>query len=199
MSKRWPYSSPGIPDNFFKRSPGVPMTKQEIRTLSISQLCIFPGAVIYDVGAGTGSVSVECALLGCEKVYSIEANEKAYDVILENIDRFGLDNVQAINGAAPGSMEALPGADRIFIGGSSGQLYSILEMASKKLKPGGKLVVNSITIDTGNEVLKFCEKEGFVDINIVTINVSRAISRGRVYMWQALNPVQIVSAQKRER
>lgn len=174
------------------------MTKQEVRAISVSHLRLFPGAVAYDIGAGTGSVSVECALLGCQRVFAIEKDPAAIRVLEENISLFELDNIQVVSGHAPEAMEQLPAADRIFLGGSGGNLPAILEGVKQKLKPGGWLVANSVTVDTGPEVMDFLQKNGFNNINVVVINVARAVSRGRVRLWQALNPVQIISGQKGE-
>jgi len=198
MNKRWPFNSPGIPDYFFKRARGVPMTKQEVRAISISQLRLFPGATVYDIGAGTGSVGIECALLGCGKVFAVERNPVALRLIRENIELFELENMEVVTGEAPEIMAELPAAHRIFLGGSGGNWQAILEAIMNKLKPGGWLVVNSITLETGYQVLNFLDKHNFTGINVTSVNISRAVPRGRVRLWQALNPVQVLSGQKGE-
>ncbi|RYD06664.1 hypothetical protein N752_03045 [Desulforamulus aquiferis] len=157
MSKvEWPYRTPGIPDDLFKRVSGVPMTKLEVRIISVSRLRLFPGAVVYDVGAGTGSISVECALqVHPGTVYALERDSHADELLEANIRRFGLNNVKLVPGDAPGTMEKLPLADRIFIGGHAGSLREILTMANEKLKPGGWLVANAVTLETGPLSLNF--------------------------------------------
>jgi cobalt-precorrin-6B (C15)-methyltransferase len=198
MNDKWPFVSPGIPDDFFQREPGVPMTKQETRAVCISQLRLFPGAVVYDLGAGTGSVGIECALLGCERVFAVERDPKAVEVLKKNIELFQLDNIDVIMGKAPAALEGLPEADRVFLGGSGGSLPDILEAIMNKLKTGGRLVVTSVTVDTGPRVIKFLENNNFTDISITGLSVSRAVSRGRVHLWNAINPVQIISGEKGE-
>ncbi|MCF8010831.1 MAG: precorrin-6Y C5,15-methyltransferase (decarboxylating) subunit CbiT [Clostridiales bacterium] len=198
MNKNWPYTSPGIPDQLFKRADGIPMTKQDVRAVVLSRICPFPGAVIYDIGAGTGSVSVECALMGCQRVYAVEKKVEAIESLRENIDLFETPKVIIVPGSAPGALEDLPLADRIFIGGSGGAIKQVLEEVYNKLKPGGRLVASSITMDTGPEVIKFMEKHDFKDIDITSVNIAKANSRGRVYMWHSHNPVQVICAQRRE-
>jgi len=198
MNNKWPFVSPGVPDHFFQRAPGVPMTKQETRAVCISQLRLFPGAVVYDLGAGTGSVGIECALLGCDKVFAVERNPKAVELLETNVELFQLDNVEVIKGKAPAALKGLPEADRIFLGGSGGCLPDILQAIYNQLKTGGRLVVTSVTVDTGPRVIDFLENNNFTDINIIGLNVSRAVSRGRVHLWNAVNPVQIISGQKGE-
>ncbi|MTI84624.1 MAG: precorrin-6Y C5,15-methyltransferase (decarboxylating) subunit CbiT [Firmicutes bacterium] len=198
MNNRWPFTSPGIPDEYFQRLAGVPMTKQEVRAVSISLLRIFSGAIMYDLGAGTGSVGVECALLGCGKVFAVERKPEAVALVKQNIEYFQLDNIEPVTGKAPEALDGLPAADRIFLGGSGGCLADILQATNIKLKDGGRLVVTSVTVDTGPQVIKFLENNNFTDINITGLSVSRAVSRGSVHLWNALNPVQIISGQKGE-
>lgn len=198
MSKvEWPYRTPGIPDTLFKRISSIPMTKQEVRTLSVSRLRIFTGAVIYDIGAGTGSVTVECALLAAPgTVYSLEQDSSADELVEVNVRRFGLTNVKLVPGSAPATMDKLPPADRVFIGGSAGSLADILKTVDKKLKPGGWVVANAVTLETGPVVLAFLEGQGYQQVEAISINVSRAKPVGRSHLWEAQNPVQIISGQK---
>jgi cobalt-precorrin-6B (C15)-methyltransferase len=122
MNRNWPYTTPGIPDHLFIREQGVPMTKCEIRALSIAKLNLFPNAVVYDVGAGSGSVAVECKrFLPQGKVFAIEKNPKALNTIRKNCEKFKVD-LEIVDGTAPEALIELPQADRIFIGGSGGNL-----------------------------------------------------------------------------
>lgn len=189
---------PGIPDECFYREEGVPMTKEEIRAITVSKLRIHPQDKIIDVGAGSGSVSIECALLCPEgEVYAIEKNPRALNVLQENIKRFNLKNISVRPGEAPRPMLELPLVDKIFIGGSGGNLEEILTVCTEKLKPGGLLVVNSVTIETGPQTLEIIKTKGFLDIDIIAVNIAQAIKRGRVHLWQSRNPVQIITAKKR--
>lgn len=198
MSKLvWPYTTPGIPDQLFKQSNTVPITKQEVRMIAIGKMKLFPGAVVYDVGAGSGSVTVECALqVKNGTVYALEKDSSADELVEANARRFGLTNVRLVPGFAPDTMEKLPPADRIFIGGSAGALTDILETAHRKLKPGGWLVATAITLETGPRVLRFMADKGYQQTEAVNITVARARQVGQSQMWQGLNPVLIVSGQK---
>ena len=198
MSKvEWSYATPGIPDHLFRRVHGIPMTKQEIRLISICKLRIFPGATVYDIGAGTGSVTVECALLAAPgTVYALEKDSIADELVETNVRRFGLNNVRLVPGYVPDTLDKLPPADRIFIGGSAGALAEILQAADEKLKSGGWMVANAVTLETGPRVLKFLEEKGYQQVEAVSISIARAKALGRSHLWEAQNPVQIISGQK---
>ena len=169
------------------------MTKNEIRALSLSKLRLFPEAIVYDVGAGSGSVAVECKLLAANgKVYAIEKNPQAIDLIQQNSKKFEVD-IDIIEGTAPQAIVNLPEADRIFIGGSGGNLQDILEICDKKLKPGGRLVINSVTLGTGPEAFKILNARNYT-LEAVQVNIAIASQRGEVVLWQARNPVTIITA-----
>ncbi len=195
----WPYVTPGIPDHLFKRAGGIPMTKQEIRMIVLGKLRLFPGAVVYDVGAGTGSITVECAMqVKHGTVYALEKDGSADELVEANVRRFGLNNVKLVPGLAPATMEKLPAADRIFIGGSAGALSEILQTADRKLKPGGWLAATAVTLETGPLVLKFLEEQGYQQVEAVSVTVAVARQAGKAHMWQGQNPVVVVSGQKPE-
>ena len=173
------------------------MTKQEVRLIALGKLRLFPSAVVYDVGAGTGSVSVECALqLKQGTVYALEKDGSADELVETNARRFGLNNIKLVPGLAPATMEKLPPADRIFIGGSAGALAGILEMSHKKLKPGGWLVATAVTLETTPQVLRFLEEQGYEQVEAVNITVAQAKLLGRSHLWQGQNPVTVISGQK---
>lgn len=198
MSKiEWTYKTPGIPDDLFKRLTGVPMTKQEVRVISLAKLRLFSGAIVYDVGAGTGSISVECALqIDTGAVYALEKDSHADELLEANVRRFGLNNVKLVPGNAKDTMEKLPPADRIFIGGHAGSLSDILIMANKKLKTGGWLVANAVTLETGPVIVSYLESNGYSQVEVVSVNIARLRQSGSAHLWQAQNPVQIISGQK---
>ena len=198
MSK-WQFSTPGIPDEHFVRLKGVPMTKEEVRAITISKLQLFPEAIVYDIGAGSGSVAVECAIFcPAGKIFAVEREELALEIIHKNVNRFELQNIEFILGVAPGAMADLPPAHRIFIGGSNGNLEGILMKAQEKLLPGGRLVVNSVTLETGPKAVDFMEKHNFTAIEVTSVNIAKAGARGGIRLWQSKNPVQIVSGTKEE-
>lgn len=192
---RWNFITPGIPDENFIRDEGVPMTKNEIRALSICKLRLFPDAIVYDIGAGSGSVAVECKFLMPQgKVFAIEKNPVGIDLIKRNSAKFGVQ-IEVIEGIAPEALENLPLADRIFIGGSGGNLKEILDICDQKLRSGGWMVINSVTLNTGPEAFQILKEKNY-NIEAVQTNIAVTSSRGRVELWQARNPVTIITAQK---
>ena len=138
----------GLSDEAFIRGK-VPMTKQEIRILTLVKAQIGPRDIVYDIGAGTGSLSIEAARLAPEgHVYAVERKEEAIRLIEANGERFGLENLSVIEAEAPAGLENLPLADAVLIGGSGGHLEAILDSAAGKLRRGGRLVLNCITVQT---------------------------------------------------
>ena len=129
----------GLPDAAFVRGK-VPMTKQEIRILTLVKAQIGPRDIVYDIGAGTGSLSIEAARLAPEgHVYAVERKEEAIRLIEANGERFGLENLSVIEAEAPAGLENLPLADAVLIGGSGGHLAAILDCVAEKLREGGRL------------------------------------------------------------
>lgn len=186
---------PGLADDEFLRVPGVPMTKNEIRVLSLAKLRLFPGAIVYDIGAGTGSVSIEAKLLHpSSRVFAAERDPQALQLLAANCDRFGVD-LEIIAGDAPGVLADLPPADRIFIGGSGGMLGAIINSADIKLRPGGWIVINSVSLQTTALALEVLEAKGYRP-EAVQVNIAVSDRRGRATMWQARNPVTIITGQK---
>lgn len=194
MSK-WEYKSPGIPDELFIRGE-VPMTKAEIRAVIISKLRLKDDQVVYDIGAGSGSVSVELAL-NSNMVYALERKEKALNLIKKNIENFKLDNIEVIKSEAPLKMEGLPKADRIFIGGSGGHLAEIIDQAEKKLNKRGRIVLTAVTLNTLTTAVEKLEALNY-NLDIVNIAVTRTRNIKKYKMFKALTPIYVISAQKEE-
>lgn len=196
MSKLWPYGTPGIPDRLFVRGE-VPMTKEEVRAVTLAKTRVMAGHVVYDIGAGTGSISVEAALAAPgSRVYAVEQNPAGVKLIAENTQRFAADNVTICPGTAPGALADLPAPDRVIVGGSGGRLGEILRAVHYKLRPQGRVVVNAITIDTLNSALEFFDGGGYRDIDVVQVQVNRLEKKGRSTMMLGQNPVFIISAEK---
>lgn len=185
--------APGIPDQEFIRAQ-VPMTKEEVRTVSISKLRLTEHSVVYDIGAGTGSVSVEMArLVVGGKVYAIERKTEAADLIEQNRIKFGCDNLTVIRGLAPDALEDLEAPTHVFIGGSAGNLKAILKLVLKK-NPEVRVVLNAITLETSSEMLECLKELPFEDAEIVTLNTARAKKAGPYHLMMAQNPVTVISA-----
>jgi cobalt-precorrin-6B (C15)-methyltransferase len=194
----WKYRTPGIPDELFERAEEVPITKEEVRTVQISKGRLCEGQTVYDIGCGSGSVSIEAAhQIGISgKVFAIDFDPKAVELTKKNLSKFGVSNVTVILGNALEKISELPLADAIFIGGTGGETSEILKICEGKLKQGGQIVIGTILIETLYSVLSAIEKLKFssVDITQITISKSRKTSTGT--MMLARNPVTIISATK---
>ena len=188
-----PYRA-GIPDDEFIRGD-TPMTKQEVRAVSMACLAPPSDALVYDVGAGTGSVSIECALSAWEgKVWAIEKAADAIPLLEENRRKFGTDNLYIIEGTAPEAMNDLPAPTHAFIGGSSGSLRDIIAALLEK-NPDVRIVVNAITLETQNEAAACAKEFGFTVYETVSVQASRARKLGRYHMMTAQNPVSVITLQ----
>ena len=199
--------TPGIDDEIFSRTK-VPMTKNEVRVLSISRLELTKNAVVYDVGSGTGSVSIECARLSPDIfVFAIEQKEEAANLTKENAVRLGLsDQIVVINKKAPEGFEELPTPTHVFIGGSSGVLSDILSAIQKKLivkentkgktdkaSKGVRVVINAVSLETIAQITKLIQTYPVKHVQLTQIQASRAHKLGSYNLMQAQNPVLIAS------
>jgi len=194
----WNYKTPGIPDEYFERTENVPITKEEVRTIQISKARLKPGQTVYDIGCGSGSISIEAAFQveSSGKVLAIDYDENAIELTKKNMYKFDLSNISVILGNAKEKILELEEADAIFIGGTGGDTKEIVEISQNKLKSGGRIVIGTILIETLYSVLQILDKLQFesVDITQVTIAKSRKTSTGT--MMLARNPVTIISATK---
>ena len=181
-----------VDDEEFSRGK-APMTKSEIRSLSVAKLQLPKDAVVYDVGAGTGSVTIELALAavdGC--IYAIERNQEACDLIEENKRKFGTPNIQVVHGLAPEAMEDLPAPTHAFIGGSAGNLKEIITCLLGK-NPLIRLVINTVTLETMAEVSECLKALNLIEEETICVNVSRAKKLGAYHLMMGQNPIYIVT------
>ena len=192
MKKAW-----GIPDEDFIRGK-VPMTKREVRILTMAKAEISPKDTVWDVGAGTGSMSVEAALLAPEgRVYAVERKGEGASLIRQNAEKFGAKNITVVEGEAPEALDLLPECDAVIIGGSGSRLAEILDKAAEKLADGGRVVINSVTIQTLSEAVEyFRRKSEAFTYEAVCVQVTRLEAVGRYDMMKALNPIYILTAKK---
>lgn len=192
-SSRWPYASSGIPDELFIRGD-VPMTKQEVRAVALAKLRLTATDTVWDVGAGTGSVSIEAALVArAGSVWAVERNAAGVQLIRENADAFGCGNVHAVPGVAPEALAKLPVPDAVFVGGSAGELPSIVEAALEK-NSQVRLCVPCVTVETLTEACALLSGLRFKGFEACQVSAARAEAVGLHHLLKAQNPVFLVSA-----
>ena len=191
----WNYRTPGIPDELFERTEDVPITKEDIRAIAISKLRLKEGGSAIDVGCGSGSITVELCLQTKGQVYAIDFDQKAIELTKKNLDKFGV-KAEVILGKAQDILPKLPQADAVIIGGTWGDTRQVIELAVGRLKPGGRLVIDTILIETMYQALVSINelKLTEVDVTQVTISKARKVTTGT--MMLARNPVTIISATK---
>ena len=189
----------GIDDNEFIRDQ-VPMTKQEIRILSLIKARIKPDAIIYDIGAGTGSLSIEAARLAPQgRVYALEREAAGIRLIRANAANFAVGNVAAIETEAPAGIADLPEADTVLIGGSGSKLVSILDAVTPKLKADGRIVLNCITVQTLMQCIEYMRSHSDIFVyEAIQVQVSRLQQVGPYDMAKATNPIYIVTCRKKD-
>ena len=187
----------GLDDEEFIRGK-VPMTKQEIRILTLVKARIQPDSIIYDIGAGTGSLSVEAARLAPEgRVYSLEKNPEGAKLIRANAANFALRNISVIEAEAPEGIETLPLCNTVLIGGSSGNLKEIMDAIKSKLKIGGRVVINCVTVQTLLQAIDyFRSHERDYRYEAIQVQVTRLQQVGPYDMAKAVNPVYILTARR---
>ncbi|MDF9408844.1 precorrin-6Y C5,15-methyltransferase (decarboxylating) subunit CbiT [Pelotomaculum isophthalicicum JI] len=192
---KWPFLTPGIPDALFRREEGVPLTKEEIRVLTMAKVRLKPGQTVYDIGSGTGSLTVEAArLVNPGRVYAIEKEPVAAALTWANANRFGLSNVEFVAGAAPEVLAGLPEPDRVLVGGSSGKLAAILEECLHRLRPEGRIVINAVTWETLRDGMDYARERG-LDPEVINVNVARLAAAGKSQLWKSMNSIYIITLQ----
>ena len=181
-----------VDDEEFSRGK-APMTKSEIRSLSVAKLHLEKDSVVYDVGAGTGSVTIELALAAPDGiVYAVERNQEACDLIEQNKRKFGTPNIEVIHGLAPEAMEDLPAPTHAFIGGSAGNLKEILESLLAK-NPKIRVVINTVTLETIGEVTECLKDLPLLEEEIVSVSVAKAKKLGSYHLMMGQNPIYIIT------
>lgn len=190
--------TPGLPDEGFQRGEAVPMTKREVRCCALSRLELTADAVCWDMGAGTGSVSIEMALLARKgKVFAVERNESALALLEENRRKFHVSNLEIVPGRAPEACRELPAPTHVFIGGSGGGLGEMIALVLEK-NPSARLVMTAVTLESVAEMNRAAKEFNFTEVDVACLNVSRARTAGPYRLMTAQNPVYVFTLQRRE-
>ena len=185
----------GIPDSKFSHTKGM-ITKEEIRVIAVSKLKLKNDSIVWDVGAGCGSISIEAALLaGKGKVFAIEKEKSRAMHIEKNKRRFAISNLEIINGNAPDCLKELPMPDAVFIGGGGEDIGKILAVCSKKLTARGIIVVNAITLDTLKAATDFFKKSNW-NSETVSVNIAKTKDIAKLQLFNAYNPIFITIGEK---
>jgi precorrin-6Y C5,15-methyltransferase (decarboxylating) len=188
--------SPGLPEEAFdhRRPKRGLITKREVRVLSLWRLALTADSVVWDIGAGSGSVSIEAARLAPRgRVFAVEKDAEDVEIVRTNVEKFGVPHVTVLHATAPDRLDELPDPDAVFVGGSGGKLREILRIAAARLKAQGRIVVNAITLETLHETVAVVRELGLVhEAILVSIARSKPVL-GRM-SFEALNPVYIVTA-----
>jgi precorrin-6Y C5,15-methyltransferase (decarboxylating) len=186
-------------DAFAKRIPKKGLiTKREARLLSLAALAIRPDSVVWDVGAGSGSMAIEAAMLArAGRVYAIEVDPEGVEICRDNVRTHRVDNVQVVAGRAPEALAALETPDAIFVGGSKGSMDEIIDVALDRLASGGRLVVNTITLENSGEAYQAFRRRALVP-EVILLQVSRAEPLAHYLRYEAQNPIQIFAVTKPE-
>lgn len=196
MENNRPYR--GIPDEEFHRGK-VPMTKEEVRCITINKLRLRGGETLLDIGAGSGSISVEMAIavgpLG--RVHGVEVNPEGVELIYKNRKKFGLEQLEVHQGKAPQALWDLPMMDGVVIGGTKGGMGEIFSVLEKKLHPRGRLVINVVTLENLSRARELLQRYQYEKIEIIQVGVNRGQNVGTLTMMKAENPIYILSATKK--
>jgi len=189
----------GLPDDAFaQRRPNKGLiTKSEVRAVSLYSLRLKRDSVVWDIGAGTGSVALEAAWIASQgRVFAIERDNESLSLLRQNVDSLGAGNVQVVEGEAPQALETLEDPDAVFIGGSGGQLEEIVSLVGERLAPGGMVVANIIALDRASEAHKLMNNMGLLtNMTMVSASRGKALPDGSTRL-EALNPVFIITGQK---
>ena len=190
----------GIDDEKFLRQDKVPMTKRETRILTLVLAKVNHAEIIVDIGAGTGSLSIEAAKIATQGyVFAIEKNPDAVELISQNAEKFDVDNIIIINSEAPEGLRQVSRIDIALVGGSGGKIVEILDTIDAKLKIGGRIVLNFITLQSLAACIEWLNNHDYYKYEAVQVQINRLEIVGGYNMAKAMNPVHIVTAEKFQR
>lgn len=185
----------GLPDEAFSRAESVPMTKSEIRAVCLSKLALREDSVVWDVGAGTGSVTVEAAMAARRgRVYAVERKDAAFDILRENLRRFHTDNVTPVSGTAPDACADLPAPTHAFLGGTTGHMKEIIALLLEK-NPRVRIVATAVTLESVAELTECVKAFPFRETEAVSLTAARSRKAGAYHLMTGQNPVYIFTMQ----
>jgi cobalt-precorrin-6B (C15)-methyltransferase len=196
-SSLWSYVTPGIPDELFERLPGIPMSQREIRLLLLSYLRLERDSVLWDIGAGTGTITVEAGLLCPDgQVVAIERDEEVANLIRRNCDRFEVSNVEIIEGSAPECLQALSSPpDRVCIEGGR-SLKTILQSVWPRLPDRGRVVATAASLESLYQVSESFAELQARNVEVVQSSMNRLEKRGMNQIFTAIDPIFVMSGEK---
>jgi cobalt-precorrin-6B (C15)-methyltransferase len=192
----WDYRTPGIPDELFERTEEVPITKEDIRAIALSKLRLKEGHSAIDIGCGSGSITVELCLQTRGTVYAIDFNQKAVELTKKNLQKFGA-KAEVILGKAQDVLPKLPQVDAIIVGGTWGDTRQVIQLAVGRLKKGGRLVIDTILIETMYQALAAINKMQLAEVDVTQVTIAKARKVTTGTMMLARNPVMIISVTKK--
>lgn len=197
--KLWPYTTPGIPDDLFDYSPGIPLSQREIRLLLLAQLRLTPNSVLWDIGAGTGTVTVEAGLLCPQgKIIAVERDEEVVNLIKSNCDRFEVKNVQVIEGSAPECLQEIEfPPDRVCIEGGKA-IQDIIRTVWEYLPISGRVVATAANLEGLYTISQTFSQLPARNIEVVQSGFNRLENRGFSQTFAAVDPIFILSGEKLE-
>ncbi len=193
----WPYKTPGITDHLFERLPGIPLSKREVRLLLISALRLKSDSVVWDIGAGTGTIPIELALICPEStIIAVERDEEVANLIRRNCQRFGVNNIQVFEGSAPDCLPQLsPLPDRVCIEGGR-SIKAILAEVWNYLQPDGRVVATANNLETLYFLSEGLAELQARNVEVVQAGVNRLETRGLNQTFAAVDPTFILSGEK---
>ncbi|MGI8501237.1 MAG: precorrin-6Y C5,15-methyltransferase subunit CbiT [Hassallia sp.] len=196
-SQLWPYITPGIPDELFESLPGIPLSQREIRLLLIAQLRLLPNSVLWDIGAGTGTIPVEVGLLCPEgQIIAVERDEEVANLIRRNCDRFEVKNVEVIEGSAPECLHNLKEKPHRVCIESGRSIQEILPAVWHYLPPSGRVVATAASLETLYAISQSFSVLQARNVEVVQSAVNRLETRGYSQTFAAVDPIFILSGEK---
>lgn len=189
----WDRRTPGIPDELFDRTEEVPITKEDIRAIAISKLRLGEGHSAIDIGCGSGSITVELCLQTKGDVYAIDFDNNAVELTKKNLQKFGA-KAEVILGKAQDVLPKLPQVDAVVVGGTWGDTRQVIELAASRLKKGGRIVIDTILIETMYQAITAVGELGLAEVDVTQVTIAKARKVTTGTMMLARNPVMIISA-----